>query len=138
MLEAERHHRGLHGAAGLFVTEDLEEPRAQLVGVDLPGIDHQVGTVPYARQQRSLVSDRVHHATCRLRVPATSAFEPADEDVVRSVQKEDPYAVASGKQSVNCREHVVEVATAAPHDEGHPLHLRTRPVDQLGHLGDQC
>ena len=138
VLEAEGHHRGLHGAGLLFGAEHLDQPGPQLVGVELTGVDDQVGPVAEGRQQLPLVGDGVDHPPGGLRVAAPRPLEPADEDVVGGVQVEDPHPVAGAQQDVDGRQHVVEVASAPSHHERHPLHLRPRPVDQLGDLGDEA
>ena len=137
VLEAERDDRGPHGAPRFLSTEYLDEPDPQLIHIELTGVHHQVGPVPEPLQKEPLVGDRVDHATGGLGVAPAGAFEPPDEHVVGGVEEQDAHPVPPRLERIHRGQHVIEVSPAAAHDEGHTLHLRTRAVDQLGHLGDQ-
>ncbi len=77
VLEPERDDRGAHGASGPLAAEDLHEPGAELVGVELTGVDHQVGTVAQPVEQEPLVGDGVDDPPGRLGVAAAGALEPS-------------------------------------------------------------
>ena len=94
VLVTERHHRGLHGRRAAFVAERFEDAGAQLVGVELAGVDQQVGPVAHRRQQPPLVGDRLLHAPGGQRVAAAGALVAADQHVVAGVEEEHPHPVA--------------------------------------------
>ncbi len=130
VLVPERDDRGLHVLL-LVVTEGLEDPRAQLVRVQLAGVDHEVGPLAYRLEQLALVGDRLLHTPRGQRVPAAGALIAADQHLVRRVQEDDPHALAGGAQLVEHVGQVVEVlrtrvAAAPPDHQGHTLDARAR------------
>ena len=137
MLEAERDDGGLHGAARLLAPEHLHQPGPQLVGVQLAGVDHQVGPVPQPAEQEPLVGDGVDHPPGGLGVSSAGPLEPPDQHVVGGVEEEDAHPVPARLERIDGREHVVEVSPAASHHEGHPLQLGPGAVHQLRDLRDE-
>ncbi len=137
VLEPERDDGGLHRASGFSFAEHLHQPCPQLVAVELAGVDDQVGPITQSAEQVPLVGDGVHDAPGGLRVTPPGAFEPSDQHVVGRVQEQDPDPVPARLESVDRRQHVIEITSAPTDHERHPLQLRARAVDELGHLGDQ-
>ncbi len=88
-------------------------------------------------EQEPLVGDGVHHPPGGLGVAAAGPLEPPDQDVVGGVEEEDAHPVPARLESVDGREHVVEVSPAAADHEGHPLELGPGAVHQLRHLRDE-
>ena len=113
-LVAEGHHRGLHGRGAALVAERLDDPRAQLVRVQLSGVDEQIGLVAHGRQQPPLVGDRLLHPTGGQRMAAAGALVAPDEDVVAGIEEEDPHPVPVGPQRGQDLGQLVEVLRPRP------------------------
>jgi hypothetical protein len=110
--------------------------RAQLVGVELAGVDQQIGLVAHGRQQAAFVGDRLLHTPGGQRVPAAGALIAPQEHLVTRIEEEDPDPVPVAPQRLQDAGDLPEVP-APTDDQRHPLYLRPGQVDHFGHLLDQ-
>ena len=126
-----------------LVAERLEDAQAELVRVELAGVDQQVRPLAHGLQQLALVGDRLLDAARRQRVAPPRALVAPHQHVVGGVEEHDPHPFAGGPQLVEHVGQVLEVlrarvgAPAADH-ERHPLYAGPGAVHHLDHLHDQA
>ena len=85
---------------------------AELVRVQLAGVDEQVGPLAHRLEQPALVGDRLLHPAGRQRVAPAGALVAAHQHVVGGVEEHDPHPLAGGPQVVEHVGQVVEVLRA--------------------------
>ncbi len=92
----------------------------QLVDVEIGGVQDQVRLAAQLRQQRALTADAVDHPSVALeRMRPADVVEPADQRLVRGLQKEHLRMHATGLERVQRRAQVGEERPAADvHDHG--------------------
>ena len=136
MLVAERDDVGLEAVRGV-VAEQLEQALAQLVDVELAGVDDDVGLAPQRLEGGALALDGLgHEVALGPRVAPAGVLEPAHEHVVGRLEEQDTHAGIRGPQPGQVGGDLGQVAAGAD-DEGHAFGRRAGRLGQVGHLHDQ-
>ena len=132
MLVTERGDARLHARGRHFATEERHQAVAQLVDVEIAGVDDEVGLGLHGFEEEPLSLDRVGHGAGLVGkgVPAPGAAVAAHEHVGRRVEEQDAHAVPSGPQLREGRQHITGVR-ATTHDEGDPADARARRTGEL-------
>ena len=137
VLVPERHDDGLHRRR-VVAAEQLEQAIAELVHVEVGGVDDDVGAVAHRREAGPLVPDAAGEALGRQRVAAARVLEPADEHVVGRIEEQGGDASAVPLELARRGAELVGVvARLASDDQGDPLGLAPGPADQFGHLAHE-
>ena len=126
-------------AVAARVAEQLEDPLAELVGVELTGVEDDVGLRPQRLEHHPFAGDRLLDAAGRQRVAAPRPLEPAHEDVVGRVEEEDPDAGARRlRRSFSTGERSSSRSPPPPaDDERDPVAAGAGTADEAGDVGDQ-
>ena len=112
VLVPERHEAGLQRAGALLVAEDLAQAVAQLVHVELGGVDDQIGQAAQLVEQLAFVGDAVGHARARgERVATTRGLVAAHEHVVGGVEEQH---LGAGAHLAQLAERGLEVVDELP------------------------
>ena len=87
---------------------------AELVDVQLAGVDHHVGPVPQGLEEAALVADGFFHLVAGDGVAPPGPLEPPHEDVLGGVEVDDPDPVALGLQRVDGGERLLRAGPRRP------------------------
>ncbi len=95
VLVPERHHRHAHARLRV-VAEEVGDPLAQLVDVELGRVDHDVGPGPHGLEEPALVGDGLGHLAFQDGVAPAGALEAPHQDVLGGVEIDELDAMALG------------------------------------------
>ena len=137
VLVPEGHHRRAHARLRL-VAEQLGDPLAQLVDVQLAGVDDDVGPGPHRLEESALVDDGLGHLALGDGMAAPGALEPAHQDVLGGVEVDELDPVALGPQGVDGGKGLFHPGPPAPADhQGDAVLDGPGPAHHGGHLAQQ-
>src|SRR3954451_12449211 len=138
VLVPERDDVRLQGTGGLVDVEQLAQPVAQLVHVELAGVEDDVGAALHVLEQHALRGDALGDAiTGRQRVLPAGRLVAAHQHLVVGVGEKHPGAGDHLLELGERRDEVVDELARA-HIDHEPEPLRAlRPAPELGHLGDE-
>ncbi len=138
VLVAERHDARLERAGTAVAVEQLAQPVAQLVDVELAGVEHDVGTALELTEELTLVGDALGHAFIgRQRVLAAALLVPAHQHVVGGVEEQHAGARAHPPQLGERGHEVVDELARAHVDHEAELLGTLGALPELGDLDDE-
>ena len=133
---SERHDLRLHTTGRRVGAEHVDQPVAQLVHVQVRGVDDDVGLGLDGLECLSFTVDRIGQPHVAERVPAAGRLVALDQRGRRRLEKQNSYSCAGAAQVGDRSQQVLDPGVRG-NRKGHVRDRRPGSIGQLPHFGDQ-